>query len=99
MTMFSKLKQFKDLRDKAKKIQDVLKDVRAEGTGGWGKVKAAMNGNLELTSLSIDPSLLSDADKAASAVKDAVNDVIKKAQRAMAEQMKKTGGLDLSNLT
>jgi DNA-binding YbaB/EbfC family protein len=97
--MFSKLKQFKDLRDKAKKIQDVLKDVTVEGSGGWGKVKMAMNGNQEVTSVSIDQSLVGDKGKLESAVKDAVNDTIKRAQRAMADQMKKTGGLDLPGLT
>ncbi len=99
MTMFSKLKQFKDLRDQAKKIQDVLKDVTVEGAGGWGKVKVAMNGNQEVTSVSIDQELLSDKAKLEAAVKEAYNDTVKKAQRSMAEAMKKTGGLNLPGLS
>ena len=98
MTMFSKLKQFKDLRDQAKKIQDVLKDVTVEGTAAWGKIKVSMNGNQEVTSVSIDPELLSDKAKLEDAVKEAYNDTVKKAQRAMADQMRKSGNLNLPGL-
>ena len=96
--MFSKLKQFKDLRDQAKKIQDVLKDVTVEGTAAWGKIKVSMNGNQEVTSVSIDPELLSDKAKLEDAVKEAYNDTVKKAQRAMADQMRKSGNLNLPGL-
>lgn len=98
MTMFSKLKQFKDLRDQAKKIQDTLKDVSVEGSAAWGKIKVAMNGNQEVTSVSIDPELLADKAKLETAVKEAYNDTVKKAQRAMAEQMRKSGNLNLPGL-
>ena len=98
MTMFSKLKQFKDLRDHAKKIQDVLKDVNVEGSAAWGKVKVSMNGNQEVTSVSIDPEVFSDKSKTESAVKEAFNDAVKKAQRQMAETMKKTGGFNMPGL-
>ena len=97
--MFSKLKQFKDLRNQAKRIQDVLKDVSVEGTGGWGKVKMTMNGNQEVTSVSIDQELLTDKTKLESAVKDAFNDTVKKAQRSMAAEMKKSGGIDFPGLS
>ena len=98
MTMFSKLKQFKDLRDQAKKIQDVLKDVAVEGQAAWGKIKVTMNGSQEVTSVSIDPELLGDKAKLEAAVKEAYNDTVKKAQRAMAEEMRKSGNLNLPGL-
>jgi DNA-binding YbaB/EbfC family protein len=97
--MFSKLKQFKDLRDQAKKIQDVLKDVTVEGSGAWGKIKVVMNGSQEVQSVSVDPELLSDKAKLEAGLKEAYNDTVKKAQRSMAEAMKKTGGLNLPGLT
>lgn len=96
--MFSKLKQFKDLRDQAKKIQDVLKDVTVEGTAAWGKIKVVMNGNQEVTSVSIDQELMADKAKLENAVKEAYNDTVKKAQRAMAEEMRKSGNLNLPGL-
>lgn len=99
MTMFSKLKQFKDLRDQAKKIQDVLKDVSVEGSAAWGKIKVVMNGNQEVTSVMIDPDLMADKGKLEDAVKEAYNDTVKKAQRAMADQMRKSGDLKLPGLS
>jgi len=97
--MFSKLKQIKDLRDRAKKIQNVLKDVAVEGSGAWGKAKVGMNGNQEVTSVSIDPELLSDKAKAESAVKEAFNDAVKKAHKQMAETMRKSGDLKIPGLS
>lgn len=97
--MFSKLKQFKDLRDQAKKIQGVLKDVSVQGTGAWGKVKVTMNGNQEVTEVSIAPELLSDKSKVEAAVLEAYNDTVKKAQRAMADQMRKSGDLNIPGLS
>ena len=96
--MFSKLKQFKDLRDQAKKIQDVLKDVSVEGSAALGKVKVVMNGNQEVTSVTIDPELMADKGKLEAAMKEAYNDTVKKAQRAMAEEMRKSGNLNLPGL-
>ena len=99
--MFSKLKQVKDLRDQAKKIQDVLKDVTCEGAGGWGKIKVRMNGNLEIVSVEIDPSMLAGGQKGKleDGVREAVNDAVKKTQKEMAEAMRKNGGINIPGLS
>jgi DNA-binding protein YbaB len=87
--MFSKLKQFKDLRDQAKTMQNALalESVTVEKSG----VKLVMNGNMEITTFSIEP----DSLKAGlnNTVKDAVNDAIKKTQRIMAKKMQEMGGI------
>ncbi len=95
--MFNKLKQFKDLRSQAKKIKNVLADEHAVGSGGWGKVKVMMSGNQEVESVTIDPELLSptNKDKAEAAVKEAVNDAVKKIQKIMATKIQGMGGLDM----
>jgi len=91
--MFSKLKQFKDLRDQAKQMQNVLAQESAEGSADWGKVKVKINGNQEILSVEIDPELLSadKKEKLESAIKEATNDAIKKVQRIMAEKMRQSG--------
>ncbi|HBW74011.1 MAG: hypothetical protein UX10_C0001G0049 [Candidatus Magasanikbacteria bacterium GW2011_GWA2_45_39] len=94
MAMFSKLKQFKNLRDQAKKVQDVLGQESVEGTAAWGKIKITMTGNQQVTVVSIDPELLKDQKKAEDAVKDAINDAMKKVHRVMADKMKNMGGLN-----
>ena len=99
--MFSKLKQIKDLRDKAKQIQSMLSDERVEGSGAWGKVKVSMDGNQSVLNVEIDPELLkeSEKNKLQSALKDAYNDAVKKAQRRMVEKMKSSGDLNIPGLT
>lgn len=95
--MFNKLKQFKDLKDKAKMIQDMLSQESAEGESGWGKVKVKMNGNQQVIDVTIDPSVMDNREKLQELVRDAVNDAVKKIQTVMAKKLKETGGLDLAN--
>jgi DNA-binding YbaB/EbfC family protein len=98
--MFSKLKQFKDLRDKAKKLQNALAGHSVEGSGGRGKVKVTMDGNQSVTGLAVDDALLapSEKEKLQSALKEAVNDALKKAQKLVMEKMKEIGGMDLPGM-
>jgi DNA-binding YbaB/EbfC family protein len=98
--MFSKLKQFKDLRDKAKQLQTALSGETVEGAAAWGKVKITMDGNQSITNLIVDDSLLvpAEKEKLQTALKEAVNDALKKAQRLVMEKMKGIGGLDLPGL-
>lgn len=87
--MFNKLKQFKDLRDKAKQMQSALADesVTIEKDG----VTIVINGNLEIMSLSIQEGL--DRARIESAMKDAFNEGVKKVQKLMAQKMQEMGGL------
>jgi len=91
--MFEKLKQFKDLRDQAKKIQDVL---GAESvTASSGGVTLTMNGNLEMSAINVPADLLDIAkkEKLEKAIKDAHADALKKVQQVMAMKMKDMGGM------
>ncbi len=94
--MFSKLKQFKDIRDKAKVIQQALAEERVEGSAAWGKMKVIVDGNQRVVSASIDPDLMSDKTKLEGYMRDAVNDAIEKVQKLMASKLKDMGGLDLA---
>lgn len=95
--MFNKLKQFKDLRSKAKELQDQLSKETAEGSAAWGKVKITMDGTQKIHHVVIDPSMLSDKTGLENAIKDAVNDATQKIQRTVALKMKDLGGPDLAN--
>lgn len=86
--MFNKLKQFKDLRDQAKTLQNAL--AKESITLDKNGVKLTMNGNMEVISIEITETLTND--KMASTMKDLVNDSIKKMQRIMAEKMQSMGG-------
>lgn len=95
--MFNKLKQFKDLRDQAKQIQDSLSQESAEGSAEWGKIKVTINGNQEVLNVEIHPDILNDKEKIENGIKEATNDAIKKVQRIMADKMK-SSGLDLPGM-
>ncbi|OGF31967.1 nucleoid-associated protein, YbaB/EbfC family [Candidatus Falkowbacteria bacterium RIFOXYD2_FULL_35_9] len=95
--MFNKLKNFKELRDQAKQLQSQLSTETAEGSGAWGKVKVIMNGNQEVQSVIIEPEMLADKEKLEGALKEAINDAIKKIQRIMAMKMQQ-GGFSLPGM-
>ncbi|MDP2708727.1 MAG: YbaB/EbfC family nucleoid-associated protein [bacterium] len=87
--MFNKLKQFKDLRNQAKTLQAALaqESVQYEKSG----INIAMNGNLEITSLTISPDIT--REKLPGAVTETVNETIKRAQKVMAKKVQEMGGL------
>lgn len=89
--MFHKLKQYKELRNKAKGLQNALSGVSVESSGAGGKVRATMSGTMELTKLTIDETL--SREKIEAGVREAVNDAVKKAQRIAADKIKEMGGL------
>lgn len=94
--MFNKLKQFQDLRSRAKQIQTTLEKESVEGSAGWGKVKIAMNGNQRVTSVVLSNEAMGDKDSLQNLVKDACNDAAEKLQKLLSGKLKDIGGLDLA---
>ena len=87
------------MRTQAKKLQSGLSEITAEGEAAWGKVKIKIDGNQQILEVKIDDELLKDKTKLQDAIKEAINDAVKKIQRQMAFKMKEMGGLDaLKNL-
>lgn len=87
--MFSKLKQFKDLRSQAKTMQSALAEEKV--TEEKNGVKITLNGNLEILELNINPDLEKSAQE--EALKSCFNSSIKKAQKLMAKKMQEMGGM------
>jgi len=98
--MFEKLKQFKDLRDKAKVIQETLANEKCEGSGAWGKVKIELDGNQTVLRIDIDDALLSPSEKSKlqDGIKEAFKDAVSKVQKKVFEKMKDVGGLNLPGM-
>lgn len=86
--MFNKLKQFKDLRDKAKTMQSALAEetISQEKNG----VKVSLNGNLEITEIKLNSDLSQSAQE--ESLKSCINEAIKKAQKIMAKKLQDMGG-------
>jgi DNA-binding protein YbaB len=87
--MFSKLKQFKELRDQAKTMQNILgqESTTVEKNG----ITIIMSGNMEVTSIVINENVTINNLK--NNLKDCINDAIKKTQKLMAQKMQEMGGL------
>ena len=94
MSMFSKLKQFKDLRDQGKKLQGALVGESVTTRALSDKDVLIMDGNMRITGLTIDPTVLNADKKVAleNAIKDAHDDALKKMQRIIAGKMQEMGG-------
>ncbi|MFA5051603.1 MAG: YbaB/EbfC family nucleoid-associated protein [Patescibacteria group bacterium] len=98
--MFDKIKQLKELRDQANQMKEMLSQESVVGEGGGGKVSIVMDGNQEVLSAQIDPSLLNveSKEKLESYAREAVNDAVKKVQRVMAQKMQSMPGFNLPGM-
>ena len=94
MSVFSKLKQFKDLRDQGKKLQGALSGESSTVTSGG--VTLTMDGNLQITDVVVADEMLAPdkKEKLQNAIKEAHGNVLKKMQRIMATKMQEMGGMD-----
>ena len=82
------------MRDQAKKMQNSLAEITAEGEAAWGKIKVKIDGNQQILEVKIDDEMLKDKIKLQDSIKEAVNDAVKKIQRQMAFKMKEMGWLE-----
>ncbi len=101
MAIFSKLKQFKDLRDQAKTIQNALAKETIHADGAGGKLQLIMDGNTQVNGISIDPEFLAPEkkDRLERELKDLINNGVKKAQMVMAKKAREMGNLNLPGLS
>ena len=91
------MKQAQEMQEKMQKAQEEAANKTVEGSAGAGLVKVVMNGRHDVTSVTLDPSVLEEEkefleDLLAAAVNDAVRKV-EATTRAQLEGL--TSGLDL----
>lgn len=87
--MFSKLKQFKDLRNQAKTMQSALAEetVSEEKNG----VKIVLNGNMEVLEIKLNGELSKNVQE--ETLKACFNSALKSAQKIMAKKLQDMGGI------
>lgn len=98
--MFNKIKQYKDLRSQAKKMQNELSDETVHTDEMGGKLAIVMDGNQKVLSLDIDESLIAseNKDKLQNGLKDLFNNAVKKVQRQVAQKMMKDKNINFGDL-
>lgn len=107
--MFEQLGNFAGLVKEAQKLQDKLQRVQAElaektvsASAGGGMVTATVNGQQELISLRIDPSVVKPED--VELLEDLIVAAVKQAMRKSQEMARQallevTGGLSIPGIT
>ncbi|MBI2831196.1 MAG: YbaB/EbfC family nucleoid-associated protein [Chloroflexi bacterium] len=89
------IKQARELKKKLDEAQRELGKITVEATQGKGAVKVVMDGQQQLQSITISPSVIDPAKvkQLEEMIARAVNEAIEKSQKAAAKQLGKIGGL------
>ena len=91
------ISQAKKMQKKMKETQEMLKKIEVEGISGANSVKVIMNGDGELTKITLDDALLKESKEIMEdLIIAAHNDAKSKLKKKTSEEISKvTGGIDL----
>ncbi len=95
------MKQANQMQMKMKKAQEELAKAEYEATSGGGAVTVKVNGDHVMTSLKINPDVLTagDVEMLQDMILSATNEAVKKARDTSAKEMDKiTGGLNIPGM-
>ncbi|MEZ4599701.1 MAG: YbaB/EbfC family nucleoid-associated protein [Syntrophotaleaceae bacterium] len=95
------MKQAQIMQQKMERMQQELQNRQVEASAGGGMVTATVNGQQQLLSLKIEPSVVDpeDIEMLQDLILAAVNQAVKKSQEMMQEEMAKiTGGMNIPGL-
>ena len=95
------LKQAQEMQARMAKIQEELANKTVQGSAGGGMVQVTVNGQLNLTAVQIEPSVVNSSEKEMleDLILAAVNDGMRKARELASSEMSKlTGGLKIPGL-
>jgi nucleoid-associated protein EbfC len=95
------MKQAQKMQAKMEKMQEELKHEELEASAGGGTVKVKITGDLQVTSIAIDPAAVDpdDVELLQDMTTAAVNEAIRSAQELQARRMGEiTGGMNIPGL-
>jgi DNA-binding YbaB/EbfC family protein len=90
------------MQSRMAKIQEELAQKTVDGSAGGGMVRVTVNGQLALTAIKIDPTVINAEEKEMleDLVMAAINDGMRKARDMASSEMSKiTGGLKIPGLS
>ncbi|HWO43298.1 MAG TPA: YbaB/EbfC family nucleoid-associated protein [Candidatus Eisenbacteria bacterium] len=96
------LKQAHEMQARLAKVQEELAHKTVEGSAGGGMVQVTVNGQLALTTVRLDPTVINSDEKEMleDLIMAAVNDGMRKARDLVSTEMSKiTGGFKIPGLT
>lgn len=95
------LKQAQEIQAKLAQIQEELGRKTVEASAGGGMVRVTVNGQMTLSSIQVDPSVVNAEEKEMleDLVLAAVNEGLRRAREMVSEEMSKvTGGFKIPGL-
>ena len=93
------MKQAQEMQGRMAEVQEELGKLIVEGSAAAGMVTVKATGKQQVTSISIDDSLLDDKEMLEDLVLSAVNQALDKSRDAAAEKMQGlAGGMDIPGL-
>jgi len=95
------MNQAKMMQNRLAQIQEEMGNKTVEASSGGGMVTVTANGRQEILSIKIEPEVVNpdDVEMLQDLIQAAVNDVLRKAQELVAQEMAKvTGGLKIPGL-
>jgi nucleoid-associated protein EbfC len=95
------LKQAQEMQGRIAKIQEELGQKTVQGSAGGGMVRVTVNGQFNLTTVKIEPSVINVEEKEMleDLLMAAVNDGMRKAREMVSAEMSKvTGGFKIPGL-
>lgn len=81
------MKQAQQMQENLKKAQDELANVEVQGQSGGGVVQVTMTGRHDVKRVTIDAGALDDKEMLEDLVAAAVNDAVRKVEKATQEKM------------
>ncbi len=101
MNINQMMKQAQKMQAGMAKVQEELKDERVEASAGGATVKVVMSGDMQVVSVTIDPSAVDpdDVELLQDMVAAATNEALRMAQELAAQKMQSvTGGMNIPGL-
>ena len=77
MGLFDKLKDINEMRKQAGAMQSLLKQEIVNGESGGGKIKIAIDGNMEVKSVEVAAEIAGDKSEVARHIRSALEDLFK----------------------
>jgi DNA-binding YbaB/EbfC family protein len=90
------MQQVQKMQSRMAKVQAALEDEQLEAAAGGGAVKAVVNGQQRLISVTVDPEVTGDLEMLQDLVVAAVNEALERSRELAASRMQEvTAGLGL----
>ena len=101
MNMQQMMKQARKMQEQLAAAQETIAQSTVDASAGGGMVKVTVSGDMQVTSLKIDPEAIDpeDVEMLEDMVMAAVNEALRNVEAKTAEEMDKvTGGLNIPGL-